>query len=692
MDILTDFSWLGIAVCIVLAAAYAIVLYAIGRKHEMSAKTRAVLAVLRFLSVFFISVLLLSPVFKIQVVETEKPVVVLLHDNSQSIVLGKDSAYYRNEYLHSFEQLKKELSGEYQVEEFSFGGDVRQGFDGSFDQPSSDISLALDDISEMYKGRNVGAVVLATDGIYNAGHTPRADADKHPYPIYTIALGDTAIHKDAAIKNLKHNKITYLNSRFPVEIAINADKLQGQTKRLIVENNGKVLFSKEIHYTSDNYFGTENVLLDADKAGVQLYTVRLQVCDGEVSASNNVRTFAVEVLDSRRRVAIVAQSPHPDVGALKRYFERLESYEVETFLADNFTASSRESDIIVLHQLPDNNTNHNTLVDKLIQQQTPILFVLGEQTSFARFDRLQMGLTLNAKSSRFDEATAVCNGAFGSFSVDGALREVEGFPPLSMPFGNIVTTKGIQTLLYAKIGTVATERPLMAFGQKNGVRYGFIVGDGIWRWPMADFNENGSSEAFGTLMDKTCTYLAQQSAKEKFVVRAEASFAENEVITLYAELYNDNYELVNTPEVTLSVENEKGESREYVFGRTQNSYSVAIGTLPQGRYNYVAKTTLGGKTFSKKGSFVVQRLALEENSLAADHQLLNTLARNTGGLMIYPNQLAQLPELLKKRGDIRNVMYSRYKYSELIKLPWVFVAIVLLLAIEWTARRYKNEI
>ena len=183
MDILTDFSWIGVAVCAALGAVYAVVLYFVGKKHEMSAKTRVVLAVLRFLAVFFISFLLLSPMLKTHVVETEKPVVVLLHDNSQSIVLGKDSAYYRNEYLQSFEQLKKELSDDYQVEVFSFGGALQQGFDGRFDQPSSDISLALDEISDIYKGRNVGAVVLASDGIYNAGHTPQVSGSHAPYPI-----------------------------------------------------------------------------------------------------------------------------------------------------------------------------------------------------------------------------------------------------------------------------------------------------------------------------------------------------------------------------------------------------------------------------------------------------------------------------------------------------------------------------
>lgn len=692
MDILTDFSWIGVAVCVALGAVYAVVLYFIGKRHEMSAKTRAMLAVLRFLAVFFISFLLLSPMLKTHVVETEKPVVVLLHDNSLSIVLGKDSTYYRNEYLHSFEQLKKELADDYQVEEFSFGGDVRQGFDGRFDQTSSDISLALDDISEMYKGRNVGAVVLATDGIYNAGHTPQVSGGNIPYPIYTIALGDTSIRKDATLNNLKYNRITYLNSRFPVEVSLKADKLQGQTKRLTVENNGKTLFSKEIHYTSDHFFTSENILLNADKAGVQLYTIRLQPCDGEASVSNNVLSFAVEVLDSRRRVAIVAQSPHPDLGALKRFFESRESYEAETFVADKFNGNPLDYSMFVLHQLPDDNAAHNSLVDKVLKSQIPALFVLGQQTAYERFDRLQMGLTLNTKGSRTDEATASVNGSFGSFSTDDGIRQVEGFPPLNVPFGNIATATSTQTLLYAKIGNIVTNRPLVAFGQKNGIRYGFVVGDGLWRWPLADYQQNGSSDAFGTLMDKTCTYLSQQSTKEKFVVRAAAAFDENEVITLDAELYNDNFEMVNTADVSLSVADENGSSRNYAFARTQNAYTAALGTLPQGRYTYTAKTFFNGKNYHKNGTFAVHKNNIESHNLTADHSLLNTIAQNSGGQMLYPQQLSQLPELLKNRDDIRNVMFSRYKYSELIKQPWLFVAIILLLAIEWTARRYKNDI
>lgn len=692
MQIITDFSWFGISLCIALGAAYAIVLYALGKKHRMSAKTRLLLAVPRFLAIFLISFLLLSPMLKTSVTETEKPVVLLLQDNSQSIVLNKDSAYYRNEYLQNFNDLQKSLSDKYAVEVFSFGGSLQNGFDGTYSQPVSDISLALNEIQDMYKGRNVGAVVLATDGIYNSGSQP-SNLAPTPYPIYTIALGDTAVRKDAAINNLTFNRITYLNSVFPVEISVKASKLKGQNKRLTVEKNGKALFSKKLQYSSNDFFTTETVTLEADKAGVQLYTVRLETSDGEVSVANNVRTFAVEVIDSRRKIAVIGQVPHPDLGALKRQLQSVETYDVESFLADDFKQQLSQYDIIILHQLPSEKMEHNTLVDNVLKSQVPVLFVLGQQTSFRRFDGLRTGLAINRTSDRSDEATAALNSAFPHFAIDGDMaRKLESFPPLSVPFGKYSTAEGVQTLLFAKIGNVVTDRPLVAFAQKNSTRYGFVIGDGLWRWWLADYQQNSTHDNIGTLLEKAITFLSLRLDKDKFRINAKAAFAENEAIIFEAELYNDNFEPVTSADITIAIAKPDGTSSTFAFEPRGNTYFASAGSLPQGSYTYSATAAHGGKKLSKKGAFVVERLCLEQNSLTADHALLNTIAEKTGGRMLAPQHLDSLPALLDQRSEIRNIIFQRYKNMELIHLPWIFVLIVALLAVEWVARRYKNEI
>jgi hypothetical protein len=56
--------------------------------------------------------------------------------------------------------------------------------------------------------------------------------------------------------------------------------------------------------------------------------------------------------------------------------------------------------------------------------------------------------------------------------------------------------------------------------------------------------------------------------------------------------------------------------------------------------------------------------------------------------MLSPDQLERLPQLLKERDDLKTVVYSHTRYTELLSLPWLFVLLVLLLSVEWAVRKY----
>ena len=83
---------------------------------------------------------------------------------------------------------------------------------------------------------------------------------------------------------------------------------------------------------------------------------------------------------------------------------------------------------------------------------------------------------------------------------------------------------------------------------------------------------------------------------------------------------------------------------------------------------------------------------LEDINLVADHTLLNTLSQKTGGELLSARNISDLPEMLKKRTDIKTVMYEQLKYSEMLNMPWLFVLIILLLGSEWVIRKYNGEI
>ena len=59
--------------------------------------------------------------------------------------------------------------------------------------------------------------------------------------------------------------------------------------------------------------------------------------------------------------------------------------------------------------------------------------------------------------------------------------------------------------------------------------------------------------------------------------------------------------------------------------------------------------------------------------------------------MLYPDQLDQLPQLLAERDDLKSIVYTHTRYTELLNLPLLFILIVLLLAAEWAIRKLKGE-
>lgn len=664
MQLLFDYPWYFIFFCLLAGGLYTFALYWMGRGKSSATLprwARVALPMLRFLSVTIIAFLLLAPLVRRQVTDTEKPIVVFAKDVSES-VKGKE-----------IDLSKLDEMNDYEVIVDTFGG------------KSTDIAAALKSVGERYAGRNLGAVVLASDGIYNQGQNPATMAQSLGVPIYTVAQGDTTQRRDAAIAHIRYNHTAYLGNQFPLEVTLRAHLLRGEHATLTVTRGGQRVFAKEIHYADSPFAATENIMLTADKAGLQTYVVSVSPCQGEVSTVNNSRTIAVEVLDGHQKIAILAAAPHPDVSALRQAIERNPNYEVSVYIDKFEVEKLKDCGMIIWHNLP--TTNPSTINSKLAAiGNIPTLYVIGSQTDVGRFNALHTGLEITAKARKTDEVMASHNDAFGLFSLDeDVCRRLEQMPPLVAPFGNYRPAANLQSLFMARIGNVASDRPLIAFCQQQGVRHAFVVGEGLWRWRLQGYQMNGNHSDFDQLVEKMVIYTSLQSGQERFRVTHEHIYSENEQVMLQGELYDDNFEPVNTPEAILSVG-----SKELPFNHSGSGYTINLGTLSPGQYSYTASTTFAGKGYKTSGVFVVEALNLEQLNTVADHGLLNTISETTGGKMLMPEQLSQLSQLLHERDDMKSVLYAHTRYTSLLGLVWLFVLIVLLLSVEWGVRKYYD--
>ncbi|MEZ4899268.1 MAG: hypothetical protein R2806_20655 [Saprospiraceae bacterium] len=70
------------------------------------------------------------------------------------------------------ESLAADLSGDYNIHRFSFGDGIHEGFQDSFADAVTDITQFLDYVYDQYNDQNLGAVVIASDGLFNEGKNP----------------------------------------------------------------------------------------------------------------------------------------------------------------------------------------------------------------------------------------------------------------------------------------------------------------------------------------------------------------------------------------------------------------------------------------------------------------------------------------------------------------------------------------
>ena len=683
--------------CVLLGALYALLLYykdkTFSEKTNGSQVRQGLMAGFRFLAVTILAVLLLSPFIRNRNTQKFKPIVALILDNSESIKngLGKDSA----EYKKKIRALADKLSDKYEVAQFSAGDQLRKGINFSFSDKSTDLSSAVDEINDLYYNQNLGAVVIASDGIYNRGINPVYSAAKSAYSIYTIALGDTSIQKDQKLANAFYNSIAYLNDEFGLRVDVEANNLAGKTVKLTVHEietgaEPKLMVQKDIEYNSDNFFHSFDLTLSANKVGIAHYRISLSNLDGEASYKNNIRDIFVEVLDGRQKILLVANSPHPDIYAFRSAIESNKNYQLDVEYAETFSRKLNDYNLVILHQLPSNNNRVINILKETNELKKPMLFVIGSQTSLAEFQRAQNGLIIKGNADKFNDVTATVAKDFSLFTLtDKTAQTITKLPPFTCFFGEFNANPSSKILLHQKINNVETDFPLWLFNESGDTKFGIICGEGLWRWRLYDFMMNKNQEATNELINKTIQYLSVKSDKRPFRVNLQKNiFQDNEAITFDAQLYNANFELVNTADVAMKIKGEDGKEYDYKFNKTDNAYTLNAGFLPVGSYAYNASVKFGNGEYNAGGKFSVSPLQLEEMRTRADHQVLYQLASQHNGVMHHVSDIEKIAEEIDSKNQLKPILYDTFVTENAINLKWIFFLILALISAEWFMRKY----
>lgn len=687
-NIVTEYPIWFVLICIALGIGYASILYYKESKSEFSLISKWFMATFRVLAISIISFLLLNPLIKTTTRYAEKPVILFAQDNSASVVAGIDSGFYQQDYLVNLNQLFDQIGSVYKLDKYTFGDKIGSDFNVDYSAKQTDISNLFYELAERYSNKNVGGLIVATDGIYNRGINPIYSSTQFRFPVYTIALGDTNLQKDVIINKVNYNRIAYLGNEFPLEIIVNGNKCKGLSSEISVIKNDSVKFSKRISFSSDNYFETIKLNLTATEPGLQKYRISISAVDNEISRVNNSQDIYIDILEGRQKILILANSPHPDITALKEAILSNKNYEVDYFTIVKFDQTIQQYNLVILHGLPSMENPIEQLFSEIQKTQLPVLYVLSKQTLLPLFNKFNGGLRIDGDATIYNESTPVYNENFALFNLsEQTIAISKQFPPLISPYGNFNLDPSVNSLFYQQIGSIETSEPLFILNQSLDSKSGIVLGTGIWKWRLNNFAKYGNHQAFDEIINKTIQYLSLKLDKSFFRVFGKNDFFENENIEFDAEVYNDSYELINDPEVTLTITNDVGKKFPFVFSKTNNAYLLNAGSLPAGNYSYQARVQMGDKMLNETGEFSIKALNIENINTQADHNLLFNLAENNGGEMIYPDRLDYLSSLISSREDIKTITYTQKRYTELLNYFWILVLILSLLASEWFMRK-----
>jgi hypothetical protein len=676
--IIFESSPLYLSLCILLSGALSFLLYK--AKSPWSKNLNKLLFAFRFVLLFFLSLLLLGPIIKQINNLFEKPVIVLVQDDSRSIREVLDSTRV-NLLTGEIKKLQEELVTKgYEVEVRAL----------SESRGGSDFTKTLKNISTDYENKKIAGAVLVSDGIYNEGVSPLYATFN--FPVHTVGVGDTIERTDIFIKNVLANKVAYEGNRFPMQAFLQAKGFENREVEVILKHKGKEIERKHVLIKNENFTQVE-FFPSANEQGIQRYEVLVSPKPNEWNTSNNRATVFVEVVAGKKKILAIAAAPHPDVKALRAVIDQNPNYEYTLYIPGVTTMDmaklQAEADLIMLFQLPDAKGRNRSLFQQLLKAKASLFLVLGAQTDWAELMRGEV-VSMEALPRQYDDVTPVVNSAFSIFSLSEEVTTTfNTFPPASVPFTKMQISPAATPLLFQKVGSVVTEKPLLYIEEEEARKVAVMLGEGLWRWRLHEYARNENTEAFDEVFSKLLQYLTTTDDRRKFrCYPVQQQFSDTEPVQFETQVYNEIFEPVYGNTIEIELIDETGQRTNYKYTTGVGNTRYSIGGLTEGVYRFKAFTTLKVRE-EVRGEFLVVKQQLEMQNLTADFNLLRKLSSQTGGVFYKIDQVEKLKTDLLQKEAVASI-HTEEKLNTLVSLKWIFFFLLLLISTEWFLRKYSG--
>ncbi|WP_426430386.1 VWA domain-containing protein [Winogradskyella sp. HB-48] len=651
-------------------------------KSKLNARLKAILTVLRTVSIFGVLLLLINPKFESNTFYDEKPTLVVAVDNSESIT-------YLEQDKNAEDALKllsdnSEIQKRFNIESFSFGKSLNPIDSLDFSELQSNISNVLKQIGEVYSNQ-VAPVVLLSDGNQTYGTDYSFISSSVNQPIYPVILGDSTVYTDLSIKQLNVNRYVFLKNKFPIEIIANYNGTESISTELKIWSGNTVVFRKPIEFDATKTSEFITTTLAPNTVGVKTYRVELTPLNKEKNTVNNSKNFGVEVIDQKTNIALVSERLHPDLGTLKKSIESNEQRSVSILKPNEYLSKINDFQLVILYQP---NNSFNEVLKEITNQKLNSFTITGNTTNFSLLNNSQSAYkqTVTNQSEDFQPRL---NRNYNTFIIDNL--NFEDYPPLQSEFGTIEFSVPNAIILSKSVNGIDTNQPMLSTFEVDNTKHALLNGEGIWRWRAQSYLESESFNDFDNFIGKLVQYLSSNKKRSRLNIDYKSFYNGNDDVIISAQYFNQNYEFDNSAALTIVLKNKENDAiREVPLLLNNGNYNVDLSGISAGSYDFTIKHN--SEAIAASGSFEVLEYNVEQQFLNADIEKLQALATNSNGNAVFNTEIDKLISELLNDSRYVTIQKSTKNIVPLVDWKYLLALIALSLFSEWFIRKYNGLI
>ncbi|MBX7041650.1 MAG: hypothetical protein K1X85_02005 [Ignavibacteria bacterium] len=694
----SEYGFILAAVAVIVSAAAAYFYY---RGSAAEGGLKKILTGLRFLSIFFIVLLLLSPVLSFVGITDKKPTGIILIDNSSSVreLNGKD--------MKELIEKARLASGGGEVRTFVFSDGITGELSGkSAEQITSDsssagktnLSKAFQDLKLMLPDENISSVTVISDGILNEGGNPLQSALRVGSPVNFILAGDTGKSRDISLTDVLYGKNAFIESSVPVSAVISSNGFEG-TLNIRLTEDGKLIDSRTVNIIQGRTKYNADFTVSSPVTRTAHYRIEIDSVEGEKTLKNNSADFFIRFTDNRFKMLVISGGPSSDLAFIKEQVSRIKNFDAE-FRTQKSPSEFYEGsfpdlavfDVIMLAGFPTSATDEGALnAVKVAAERTgkPIIFFGSRNTDYGRLKALEDRLPFIAENYSDQESETKLEALSGTGQT--AYRDVEMLSKAARLPGIFITGTAFsakpdaQTILVASGGN----RPALLISAANDRRSAAFLPYGIYKWRLGG-NAAEAEEFLGYIVSTAASAVVRKDAGKKFNVETvrpvfpvggKAEFTG--AIT--------GLEIKGGEKITLRIKGPEQTKELEMVRVSDNKFQLSDPVTSPGVYEYEAELISEGRGVEKiTGKFLAGEDNFEYLETQPDPSVMNELANSTGGRRL---DVMSNDEITATAGSNRTTNQSGQLTSKSFDLninPYYLGLVILLLCTEWFLRKRNN--